>query len=206
LPDPIPDVPPEIEAEVAARRPEGGDAGYRATLQRVIEAGRTLVGQTAVVIGDVTGRADCSGFVVAVFISEGVTLGDPHASDTGELYATLVREGTIHQDPIPRRGDLVFFSNTYDRDGDGRLDDDLTHVGFVDSVDDDGTTRFLHYMGGAVRLGRLNLTRRDEHADPETGAILNDYLRRRSADDPEGIPYLASQLFVGFGRVPDRND
>ncbi len=205
LPDPVPDAPPEVLAEVAARRPTGGGAGHRATLERVVENGRALVGRAEVRFDGITGRADCSGFVVAAFASAGITLG---GGDGGveALFRALERDGRIHRDPEPQPGDLVFFSNTVDRDGDGVLDDELTHVGYVDSVDEQGTTRFLHYMGGAVRLGRLNLSRPDEHADADTGAILNDYLRRRRADDPAGIPYLAAQLFAGFGRVPDVDD
>ncbi len=37
-----------------------------------------------------------------------------------------------------RLGDLVFFDNTYDRNGDGKFDDRITHVGIVVGFDKEG--------------------------------------------------------------------
>ena len=95
----------------------------------------------------------------------------------------------------------MFFSNTYDRNGNGALDDDFSHVGFVESVAEDGTVHFLHYVGGAVRIGRMNLLRPHDHVDSNSGTILNDFLRRRRASDADDVRYLTSELWVAFGRV-----
>ncbi len=206
LPDPVPDPPTEVEAEVKALWAESAaSTALKGKLERVVEAGRSLIGKAEVVLDEVKYRGDCSGFVEGCFASVGVVFEDGSGrlvSGSEAIFRALSSQGVVHHDDIPIPGDLVFFSNTYDRDHDGKVDDHYTHVGFVDSVAEDGTVRFLHYIGGASRIGRMNRVHPEVHADPETGAIWNDFLRRRHSDDGEDVHYLAAELFAGFGRVP----
>ncbi len=208
LPDPIPDPPEEVIAAVEALARDAADARAERTLvDQAVAVGQSLVGQAKVVLGGKTFTGDCSGFVRACLTHVGldvVEAGDEGTSGTEIFYRAIERRGGIHTDDLPEPGDLVFFSNTYDRDKNGQLDDDFTHVGLVESVSDLGTVHFLHYIGGAVRIGRMNLLRPHDDADSNSGTILNDFLRRRRIEDGPNVRYLASELWVGFGRItPD---
>lgn len=206
LPDPVPEPPPDVELEVEALWAESAaSSGLKDKLVRVVEAGRSLIGKAEVILDEVKYRADCSGFVEGCYASVGVTFEDKSGklvSGSEAIFRVLSGQGVVHHEELPSPGELVFFSNTYDRDHDGKVDDLYTHVGFVDSVAENGTVRFLHYIGGASRIGRMNLLHPGVHADPETGAIWNDFLRRRHPDDGEEVLYLAAELFAGFGQVP----
>ena len=59
LPRPVPDVPPEVEAEVAAQFDPGKRESARLDVfALVVELGRGLVGKPEVVVEGVAGRAD----------------------------------------------------------------------------------------------------------------------------------------------------
>jgi len=205
LPDPIPDPPADVIEQVEQAALAQQEAAQDSS--RVAEAvalGQSLVGQAKVVLDGQSWRSDCSGFVRGVLGTVGLDVVGPEdqgESGTELFYRAIDRIGGIHEDDLPEPGDLVFFSDTYDRNSNGRLDDEFTHVGMVESVSDDGTVRFLHYIGGAIRIGRMNLLRAHVHADEETGNILNDFLRRRRRGDSAKVKYLASELWIGFGRI-----
>jgi hypothetical protein len=218
LPRPIPAPSAELIEELAGEEQQREEAQQeeqavertvRAAVERVLEIGRKMVGQREVAIDGQNHRADCSGFVRACFDAAGLTLtqaGDTGTSGTEILYNALRRAGGLHEGEIPDPGDLVFFSNTYDRNHNGRLDDDFTHVGFVESVGEDGTVHFLHFVSGAVRIGRMNLLHPNDRVDEGSGAIWNDPLRRRRKDDSAKVRYLTSQLWIGFGTVGGDDD
>jgi hypothetical protein len=95
-------------------------------------------------------------------------------------------------DPAP--GDLVFFSETYDRNRDGRRNDGLTHIGIVEEVRPNGTVVFIHRGSDGVKRSRLNLVQVARRSG-ENGELLNDWLRfatRRQRG------YLAGELLTGF--------
>jgi hypothetical protein len=150
--------------------------------------------------------ADCSGFVEAVYEAEGVPLrslmrraapqeqsGVEAAWRAMEAYGTTVLDGEW-----PSPGDLVFWHDTYDRNGNGRADDGLTHVGIVLYVVD-RTVVFVHRGSSAVARGAMD-TRRPGEARSATGEVVNSYIRKK---DPrlDGVPVLAGALFAGYGRI-----
>ncbi|MCB9680379.1 MAG: CHAP domain-containing protein [Alphaproteobacteria bacterium] len=142
-------------------------------------------------------RDDCSGFVCAVGHRAGVDLD----GDTAALWALAVEAGAVHHRHRPEPGDLVFFDQTYDRNGNHRLDDALTHTGVVVEVDGDGTVLVAHRSTSRGRtLLHLNLDRPHDAVDAQ-GRPLNDYLRRRTSRDPRGTAYLAGELWRGFATV-----
>ena len=97
----------------------------------------------------------------------------------------------------PGQGDTVFWDNTHDRNGNGRLDDTFTHVGVVETVDSDGTLHVIHLGSkGVVRI-RMNLLRPNDYKNSE-GKILNSFLRRRTNNDRRGTQYLSGQLYSGM--------
>lgn len=141
-------------------------------------------------------RADCSGFVEAVLHRAGL----PIRGSTAQFWEQSRRAGTVHRRRRPYLGDLVFFDHTWDRNGNGRRDDDLTHIAVVIDVEKDGTVVMAHKSSSRGRTTlRMNLLQ------PDVTAVgshrVNDHLRRASGDRRE--PTLAAQLWRGFATLRD---
>ena len=95
----------------------------------------------------------------------------------------------------PEPGDIVFFDNTWDRNGNGRWDDDLTHMGVVVAVDRNGTISYLHnHLRRGVVVEQMNL----RHPDSRE---LNAPLRQRGSPRDGSGRWLASHLVRGFARA-----
>jgi len=158
-------------------------------------------------VGRQTFLPDCSGFVEAVYAAEGVELrrvlqlaAPREASAVAAAWEAARRFGTRWRGgDWPAPSDLVFFDDTWDRDGDGRRDDPLTHLGIVEWVDVDGTVTFLHRGGKGVVRGHVNLAWPALATAPD-GRPLNSFLRVKAGPD-DRAPLLAGQLFAGFGRI-----
>jgi len=200
-----------------------GCAGPRLSLGAALERSdlqARLAARAAAMVGTGTERflaggetfnPDCSGFVEAVYASEGVALRRilqaAASRETSAVAAAWLAAGAYGErwrgGEWPAPGDLVFFDDTWDRNGNGRRDDPLTHLGIVEWVEVDGTVRFFHRGGRGVVRGVLTLARADRAA-AEDGRPLNSPLRVRAGRDDDA-PVLAGQLFAGFGRIdPDR--
>jgi hypothetical protein len=142
-------------------------------------------------------RDDCSGYVCAVLNRVGIEV----EGSTATLWALAEAQGSTHTRKVPKPGDLAFFDQTYDRNHNGKLDDDLTHIAVVLTVEPDGTVVMGH---GGTSEGRttlrMNLLHPDVRSD-EAGRVLNDLLRREKSSDPKGTRYLASELWRGFATL-----
>ncbi len=205
---PFPGFNPQSRTDSAIERlPQPGSPP---AIRRVLAFARKRIGSRRPLIVDHRRyRFDCSGYVNAAFASAGIDLngfGHPSSShssqgNTAALFRQVRRHGIVFK-RHPRPGDLVFFDNTWDRNGDGRLNDALTHMGIVSRVDPDGTIEILHLDNSGIGVLRMNLDKPDERTDPQSGRVINNALRRRRRNDPPGTPYLASQLFRAFGRFP----
>jgi hypothetical protein len=161
--------------------------------ERLARRASSLVGRRS--LKDVSRAVpdDCSGFVRLVYEAEGVGLTDLSYSDGAvrALYRRSKASGALRRHAEP--GDLVFFRETYDRNRDGLRNDGLTHIGIVETVDEDGTVGFVHRARTGVVRARMNTLRpRSARAN---GKAINDVLRRRSA---KFRAYLAGELFAGF--------
>jgi hypothetical protein len=178
------------------------------TRQRLANRAASLVGHSHPF--DVEGvrfHADCAGFVEAVYQAEGipfrevVSLSDMDGgSSVSAIYQAVATNGMVFTTEIPPLpGDLVFWNDTYDRNGDGEVDDPLTHIGIVEEVAQTGTVTFLHRGTRAVKRGRMSLAAPDV-ARNSAGEVLNTRLRVARRGDPAGTRYLAGQLFAAFGR------
>ena len=179
------------------------------TRARLVERAAAWLGHRgAFAAGGRTFRPDCSGFVEAVYEASGIPMRDAVAvreEDGGSAAMALRREvqalGVLYgaeREPLP--GDLVFFEDTWDRNGNGRRDDGITHAGLVTAVLPDGTVEFVHRGGRGVSRARLHLGTPDL---PRTrdGEVRNSPLRVARRPDPRASPALAGQLFAGFGRI-----
>lgn len=148
---------------------------------------------------------DCSGYVEAVYEAQGIPIRDAfeiRPEDEWRASAALQRAtrglGVLYgaeREPLP--GDLVFFENTYDRNGNGRADDGVTHVGMVEEVRPDGAVLFLHRGSRGVARAVLDLRAPSTGRGPD-GVQRNSPLRARPRS---GTPSLAGELFAGFGRI-----
>lgn len=217
-------VEPSTPVEADATRPEaapaarGGDPGELtdAELDHLLAVARSLVGYRRVKAGGGLISLDCSGFVRAVYLALGINLfaepepgRPPSIGGVGLiLWNDLVRgvhHGLVDRPEnftyVPRRGDVVYFHHTADRNRNHRLDDPYTHVGLVEGVDDDGTVRFLDASAGTpVKLRFMNLRHPSVRADA-SGKVINTPMRVRWRRDPTSAPSLAGALFAGFGTI-----
>jgi hypothetical protein len=150
---------------------------------------------------------DCAGVARAIYLAHGIDLydgrqADSEASGVRTIYAHVSAQGRIHRGPTAFPGDLVFFDNTWDANGDGLPNDPLTHVGIVEGVEPDGTVLFISRVSRSIERYRLNLTQPAVHQTPE-GRTLNDYLRRKHPRDSRDARRLTSELFAAFGTRVD---
>ncbi|MCK6525847.1 CHAP domain-containing protein, partial [Myxococcota bacterium] len=162
--------------------------------ERVAKAAAHYIGKTSLTCNGKSYRYDCSGFVNVSYAKAGYDLG---LLNTAALYELAKEEDLYHRRRRPLVGDVVFFDNTYDRNGNGKLDDPLSHVAIVESVEADGTITLIHKGSskGVVRIV-MNLEHPDEAKSPE-GKVWNSTLRGKSSKDPRGTQYLTGQLWVG---------
>jgi hypothetical protein len=169
----------------------------------VVRTAASLVGATAV---ESQGRRiayDCAGVTRAIYLRHGIDLYDSGPSEASVngvrlIYAHIRRHGTLHQGPVVYPGDLVFFDNTWDLNGDGQFNDPLTHVGVVERVERDGTIVFISRVAEAVQRYRMNLALPHVHKTTD-GRVLNDYMRRKLVSDPDQRGHLTGELFAFFG-------
>ena len=145
---------------------------------------------------------DCAGVTRAVYLRHGIDLYDaepiaPHANGVRIIHAHIRQQGRFHRGPVAHPGDLVFFNNTWDYNGDGKVNDSLTHVGIVERQEPDGTIVFISRVARAVERYRMNLRQPNTHKNDD-GRILNDYLRRKHVRDSDNTPHLTGQLFAQF--------
>jgi len=167
-------------------------------------ARRAIAGYAAGLVGTLDLRPlgngfknDCSGFVGGVFQAQGRRIEYKHVhrgrSLSESLYKTLWDRDLIFTEFAPNVADVVFFRNTTERS----FSSDITHVGLVEAVGDDGTVDIIHYSSGSVNRIRMNLKRPRERTDP-SGKVINHYIRRAASGSPRR-DYLAGSLFVGYG-------
>lgn len=157
---------------------------------RLVKKAAALVGLSTLRVAVPHLPDDCTGLVRAVYEDSGIELmGAGVRGDNGvtAMYRLAFERSALHT-RAPEPGDLVFFKETYDRNRDGQLNDGLTHVGVVESVETDGTVKFVHRVGGGVKRGRLNVRAPLERKS-------NDYLR---AAKKTARAAFTGELFVTF--------
>ncbi|GAB4370192.1 MAG: hypothetical protein Kow009_06730 [Spirochaetales bacterium] len=164
-----------------------------------MQAAQSLVGRTRLQFGKVSFFSDCSGFVLAAYYLGGVDLRGEYAKQTGNgvrrLYQIARTHRLLNTDHPPLPGDVVFWDNTYDANGDGKWNDELTHAGIVVTSRTDGTVEYVHYH---IRRGivqeRMNLKNPDSVA-------LNAPMRIQEASRSHPGNWSAAQLYRTTGRL-----
>ena len=189
---------PRVEAA-----PAQAPTGLSRTRAAVVRTAAKLVGATTIESHGRKIAYDCAGVTRAIFLEHGIDLynggsDDPKANGVRLIFAHIRRHGRLHQSPVAQPGDLAFFDNTWDFNGDGRLNDPLTHVGVVERVDLDGTVTFISRVADSVERYRMNLALPHVHKTAD-GRVLNDYIRRKHPNDPDDMGHLTGELFTFYG-------
>jgi hypothetical protein len=174
----------------------------------IVRTAARLVGAHTIELNGRRIAYDCAGVTRAIYLEHGIDLyeGAPTNDRTNGvrlIYAHVKQHGKLHQGPVVHPGDLVFFDNTWDFNGDGLLNDPLTHVGVVEQVESDGTVVFISRVAGAIERSRMNLALPRVHQAAD-GRVLNDYIRRKRSGGPEEIGHLTGELFAFYGTRLDR--
>ena len=170
--------------------------------QRLVRSAHDLIGVDRLYVGGTEYRDDCTGAVLAVYAAAGINLGAHFHRYQGNGVARLHRMMRDHRLYVaadayarPEPGDIVFFDNTWDRNGNGRWDDDLTHMGVVVAVNRNGTISYLHnHLRRGVIVEQMNL----RHPDSRE---LNAPLRQHGSPRDGSGRWLASHLVRGFARA-----
>lgn len=171
----------------------------------IVHSAVRLLGSRTITIQGRRIHYDCAGVTRAIFLEHGIDLyrsNHPEGNANGvRLIHNHVRQhGILHQDTDVSPGDLVFFDNTWDFNGDGLLNDPLTHVGIVERIEPDGTVTFISRVADAVARYRMNLSQPHVHKTAE-GRVLNDYIRRKRQTDPDNTARLTGELFSFYGNL-----
>jgi hypothetical protein len=175
---------------------------------RIVDSSKLLVGQKPNAKVVVNGKAftlDCIGTVCAIYYRLNVDLAKDFDKYPGNgvnrLYMSLDDRGVLHRDRYPRTGDVIFWDNTWDANGNGdRTDDPRTHAGIVLAVDDDGTIHYVHenlYKGVVVET--MNLLKPAVAIDDEGKKINSGMAIATVSGGPKPERNLAGDVFDAFG-------
>lgn len=183
--------------------PEGTVIDAEGLQGKIVASALHAVHTQSVAIGSRRFNYDCSGTILSIYYRAGIDLTPSFNQARGNGVARLYQIGDtnklLYDAPVPQPGDLVFWDNTYDRNGDGKFNDPLTHAGIVISSAPDGTIEYVHhnYSKGIV-VERMNLHRPDAYQDAD-GRLVNSPMRMSSHRHIGPDLWLAGQLYRVFG-------
>lgn len=171
----------------------------------IVDSAARLVGARTITSEGKRIAYDCAGVTRAIFLEHGIDLyrggfNDPKGNGVRLIHNHVLRHGTLHRGSNVSPGDLVFFDNTWDFNGDGKVNDPLTHVGVVERLEPDGTVVFISRVGKAIERYHMNLDQPHIHKTAQ-GRVLNDYMRRKLATDPDHTARLTGELFSFYGNL-----
>jgi hypothetical protein len=175
----------------------------------LVASARSLIGRTSLFVRGKKFASDCSGTVMAACWGAGLDLASLAAKAKGangvaRIYDVLSRAGLLlPKDARPRIGDIIFWDDTYDKNGNGKADDPLTHAGIVVSVGKSGQFSYVHfrYDKGVIEE-RMNLDAPAVKDGPQ-GTRLNSNMRIKSWR-PDARS-LAGELYKAGGSAAGLN-
>ena len=204
---------------VDARSGMGGDNGYgqeywvsfdglTTDQELVVRSAMELLGRDRLVVRGRRFTLDCTGVVLAAYWGAGFDLMPLFNAETGNgvkrLHDIGVTGGTLKDDQsaLPEPGDIIIWDNTYDRDGDKKWGDPMTHNGIVVDVTPDGQVTYIHhnYAAGIV-TARMHLGKVETHLDVDGRTEVNSPMRMRSDRYIRPSQWLSSHLFREYVEV-----
>lgn len=192
------------------RKPDEVREPLRTDELRVQASARLLLGQLPDARVNVNGRVfvlDCIGTVAAIYWRMNIDVQKDFALYSGNgvsrLYRSLGSQGVVHTDSYPRPGDIVFWDNTWDANGDGdRTNDPLTHAGIVVTVDEDGTIHYVHaHLSRGVVIEVMNLLDPEMASDASGKRINNTMAIATTSGGPRPDRYFSGAVFRQFGDI-----
>lgn len=171
----------------------------------IVQSATRLIGARAITSQGQRITYDCAGVTRAIFLEHGIDLyrgavNEPQGNGVRLIHNHVRQHGTLHRGTNVSPGDLVFFDNTWDFNGDGKLNDPLTHVGVIERLEPDGTVIFISRVANAVERYHMNLDQPHVHKTAQ-GRVLNDYIRRKLPTDPDHTARLTGELFSFYGNL-----
>ena len=168
--------------------------------QRIVDAAHRVEGRRNLVFEEKRFSWDCSGVILALYYLAGVDLEDEFSRYPGNgvarLYQIAKHYNLLYDTRTPAPGDVIFWDNTYDRNGDGQWNDPLSHAGVVVSVSEQGTIQYIHhnYRRGII-VESMNLYHPDRHTSDDGQQLYNSPMRLQR--DRHILPeaWLASHLY-----------
>lgn len=142
--------------------------------------------------------AESAEFVWATYKANEIALGPDAASDVAMLYKSCKAKGEVRHSSQPTVGEIVFFHNTFDANGDGRNNDWYTLAGVVESV---SGPKVVAQIWADDAIERVHLNLESESASQRDGTPINSRLRAASSNDAPFTQYFAHELFAGFCNV-----
>src|SRR5438132_881759 len=147
-------------------------------VEAVLAAARDTLGVSSPRLDGDAMPTDCSGYLHALYKRAHFDLfSEARPGDNGvrAIVRWVQRYGHLYRAQLAAPGDLVFFDNSYDRNGDGRLNDRLTHAGLVEQVLPDGTLLIVHALQEALvartQAPEADVPRFEHLRQPRQGAI-----------------------------------
>ncbi|MDD3324855.1 MAG: hypothetical protein PHN38_07015 [Sulfurospirillaceae bacterium] len=155
---------------------------------------------------------DCSGFVNLIndkngypyYFKKELDAYYDNARKSRAMYNLMRKNNRAYFDKEPVLGDLVFFANTARTSSKIKVpkSHNITHVGIVTQVDNDGTVHFIHHSNGKNVIDYMNpyfpnITLKD-------GKKINTYMKR--CPSKKGIvnkSCLNLAFFVGYGSAQE---
>ncbi len=191
---------------LSTRREAPADQHAGAPANEKSASGSSSGGEESDTPVDDSAPALAADYVWSVYQLNGVTFSQKARRSIPTLFRECKERGKIYHSSRPAVGDIVFYHNTDDHNGDGRNNDWYTHAAIVESHGDGGRITLLGYRGEEVERFVMDLESPDA-AKTRHGEVANAQLRPKRAGDAPFTQYLAGQLFAGSCAVlGDRAD
>ena len=157
-------------------------------------------------VGEKRYRDDCSNVLRIAYDAVGIDLFSEHHLYPSANGVKLIRKkgDTAYastSSTSAKVGDIIVFDNTFDRNGNGRLDDRDTHAGIVVGIDRDGTVSLYNRVASGHRVYRMNLRNKSSLRGSADGPRLNNVLRRVRKSQRFKTPRLTGELFASYVSV-----
>jgi hypothetical protein len=174
---------------------------------KLVEGANSILGKWELVVRGRKFDWDCTGVVRAIYWYAGIDLARDFAAFPGNgvarLFGSLERAGLLYDTRRPIAGDIVFWDDTYDANGDGRWNDPLTHVGMVMKTDQDGIISYVHQnVRRGIVVESMSLSEPSTYQKNVLGRmiLINSPMRMAEQGVPHPDKWLAGQLYRSFGK------
>lgn len=154
---------------------------------------------------------DCSGFVDLVnsetnevfYKSNKLYKYFDNTRRSKAIFNIMKDENKLVPDNLPKIGDIVFFSDTLQTTKRKADSFNITHIGIVTEVDEDGTVHFIHNIQGKNRVDQLNTNFSDHQI--LSGKNVNSFLKRCPKNKSKS-ECLSSFFFSAYGSAIPNKD